>query len=147
WSAMRALLDRLGVRQSWAEPLPMAVLLWSSYLVGMELPGRRALFGSLAVELAGEAEPCAPFDYEARVASLTPRGEHRIAATIAMGGRRIAELAITALVREDSPAASAAEIEARVGRSEALRGKVALVTGASRGLGAALAQALAFQGA
>lgn len=147
WPALAALLDRTGCRQSFIDPVHMAVLLWSSYLVGMELPGRRALFGSLAVELHAHGAPLAPFDYEARVVGTTPRGEHRIAAKITAQGRPIADVTITALTRDEAVTVDAAVIRDRIGASQALAGKVAVISGASRGLGAAIAQALALQGA
>jgi NAD(P)-dependent dehydrogenase (short-subunit alcohol dehydrogenase family) len=147
WSEMLALLSRFGVRQSFVDPLNMAVLLWSSYLVGMELPGRRALFGSLAVEFHGHDEPLRPMDYEARVAGTTPRGEHRIEAKITASGRLVASVTITALLCDDAPATNTAALRERLGVSNVLAGKIALITGASRGLGAALAEAFALQGA
>ncbi|MEQ9009151.1 MAG: SDR family NAD(P)-dependent oxidoreductase, partial [Ekhidna sp.] len=53
---------------------------------------------------------------------------------------------IQAMVRPEPIVTNLAKIKALLPPSEALKGKVALVTGASRGLGAIMAQALALQG-
>ncbi|MDI1433386.1 SDR family NAD(P)-dependent oxidoreductase [Polyangium sorediatum] len=147
WEALHRLSALLGLRPPLADAMTLAVLLWSSYLVGMELPGERALFAGLLVEYTGAPVAPGPFAYEARITGTTPRGAHRIAATLHAGGVRIADVTLDVVVREDSPVASVADVERYVGRDETMAGKTALVTGGSRGLGAALVQGLALKGA
>ncbi len=146
WPMVDALIERAGLHQTWISRGHIAALLWASYFVGMEIPGRRALFSTLQMRFNGPAEPIAPFDYRAKLASLSAVGEMRVDATLAHQGIPVAAARIGAYLRSDSPESSIERIEEYGGRSEALAGKVALVVGASRGLGASLAQAFAVHG-
>jgi NAD(P)-dependent dehydrogenase (short-subunit alcohol dehydrogenase family) len=116
----------------------VAALLWSSYLVGMEVPGRRALYSmvKLAFEAGGPADGALSFDATVR-ASDERFGLVRMA--VRLGDFATGE--IRAFVREraavvdDDPA------------DDTLAGRTALVVGASRGLGAQIARALVRRGA
>jgi NAD(P)-dependent dehydrogenase (short-subunit alcohol dehydrogenase family) len=66
--------------------------------------------------------------------------------TLASCDRLYATAEIRAFVRPDSPRSSIDGITALLPRSQKLKGKVALVIGGSRGLGAAISQALVLQG-
>src|SRR5690242_6477636 len=44
------LCGKLGLKKSWLAPQHVAALMWSSYLIGMELPGKGALFSRLRIE-------------------------------------------------------------------------------------------------
>jgi NAD(P)-dependent dehydrogenase (short-subunit alcohol dehydrogenase family) len=79
-------------------------------------------------------------NFDERLALLHTTGE------LSFGDRIFATAQIHAFVRPDSPQSSIAAITALLPRSKQLKGKVALVIGGSRGLGAAISQALALQG-
>jgi acyl dehydratase len=52
----------------------IAALLWSSYLVGMELPGQRAVYSRLDLRFApGREAQTSPLEYRARVTKIDPR--------------------------------------------------------------------------
>ena len=46
----RHLRSQLHLEQAWLAPQHVAALMWTSYLIGMELPGKRALFSRLRVD-------------------------------------------------------------------------------------------------
>jgi NAD(P)-dependent dehydrogenase (short-subunit alcohol dehydrogenase family) len=134
-------LSRHGLSQQ-----HVAALTWCSYLIGMELPGERALFSRLVLSFAATSAT-GPLAYQATVKNFDDRFNlARIGATLWIGGAIFAEGELRAFVREDVPRGSAAELSGLLPPSDALRGKVALVTGGSRGLGAAIVRALASQG-
>ena len=143
WAKLRS---KLGLHQSWLAPQHVGALLWSSYLIGMEMPGKRALFSRLRMEFEDTRDVNSPFDYEAEITSVSPVGELTIEGTLSCHGSAWARVELAAHVREDVPPISVASVENLTGRSENLKGKVALVTGASRGLGSALVHALALHG-
>lgn len=140
------LYSKLGLDKSWLRPQHVAALMWSSYLIGMELPGKRALFSRVRVEFEDVAETSSPFDYAVEISAVSPVGELTIEGTLSSGGDTWAQVELAAHVREDVPPITVAAVERLAGRSEYLKGKVAVVTGGSRGLGAALVYALALQG-
>jgi NAD(P)-dependent dehydrogenase (short-subunit alcohol dehydrogenase family) len=144
---LETLLDRAGLAGKGVQAPEVATLLWASYLVGMELPGEQALFVRLKVAF----EPCeggGPIDYDARVENVDQRFDLvEIKARLTRGACPLAAVEIGAYVRRDTPRLSHEAISAVLPASSALQGKVALVVGGSRGLGAALVSALAQQGA
>jgi len=119
--------------------------MWSSYLIGMEVPGKRALFSRLRIDFE-EANVSSPFGYEAEITAVSPVGELSIAGTLSCDGAVWARAELAAHVREDVPPITVESVEKLVGRSDSLKDKVALVTGGSRGLGSALVHALILQG-
>ncbi|PYV69593.1 MAG: hypothetical protein DMG97_21435 [Acidobacteria bacterium] len=135
------------LKQTWLTHPHVAALMWASYLVGMELPGKRALFSRLRIEFQDSPRTVAPFDYEAEITEISDLGELTIHAILRSGGMAWATAKIGAHVRDDLPQVTMASVESLVGRSQVLAGKVALVTGASRGLGAAMVRVLALHGA
>lgn len=140
------LRSKLGLNQTWLAPQHIAALMWSSYLIGMEMPGKRALFSRLRIEFENPVDVNSPFDYDAEVTAVSPVGELTIEGTLSCHGNEWARVELAAHVREDVPAITVASVERLTGRSDSLQGKVALVTGASRGLGSALVHALALHG-
>lgn len=140
------LRSKLGLKQSWLASQHVAALMWSSYLIGMEMPGKRALFSRLRVEFEDTTDVDSPFDYDAEITSVSPVGELTIEGTLSSRGDVWARVELAAHVREDVPPITVASVEKFTGRSDKLQGKVALVTGASRGLGSALVHALALHG-
>jgi len=145
--ALAQLLDRYQLRARGVSPRHAEALLGCSYLVGMRLPGRRALFSDVTLDF--DAPTVAADDgftlqldalhADFGMASLSASFAARIAARAQMTAFVRRPVTAPALDTESSP--DDTEVDA-----EALRGKVAVVTGASRGLGAALAQALAQRG-
>jgi len=129
-------------------PIQVAALMWSSYLVGMELPGERALFWRLELRFSPDgAGGDAPLSYDATVARVDERLDLvETMATLRCAGVALADARVTAFVRAASPEPSIAALDVLLPRSRRLEGKVALVIGGSRGLGAAISQALALQG-
>ncbi len=143
-SKLRELCGRWGVTESWVAE----VLLWSSYFVGMELPGRNALFFRVALDLARDFAPHGPFHYLGVISGLNKAVEQiKIRVTLSSNGSQLTSGHITAFIR---PQLHPFEFEASLQQasiSEPLKGKVAVVLGASRGLGAALVLSLAGEGA
>lgn len=144
----RALLDHFHLPSRGIGALELGVLLWASYFVGMEMPGKRALFGRLAIDFDSvEANAAWPLTYTARTLPFDPRFDLlRCEATLSMKGRPIATAKLRSFVRRDVPAIDIAMLQELLPQSESLKGKIALVTGASRGLGAAIAAAMALEG-
>lgn len=141
-SALAALGRRWKVT---AHPSVLAVLSLSSYLVGMELPGRAALFFKLALEFHSPLKRAAEMNYQASVRSFDVRTRQvRMNVSIASGECRIASGECWAFSR---PALPVEEVESPALVSNALAGRVALIVGASRGLGAATGHALERNGA
>jgi NAD(P)-dependent dehydrogenase (short-subunit alcohol dehydrogenase family) len=141
-SALAALGRRWRVT---AHPSVLAALSWSSYLVGMELPGRAALFFKLALEFDSPPNRVPEMNYQALVRSLDIRtSQVRMDVSIAFGDSRFASGECWAFTR---PALAAEEAESPALVSDALAGRVAVVIGASRGLGAATVRALKRTGA
>lgn len=145
-SALNEVRSRAQLTQPWATSAFVAALMWTSYLIGMELPGRRALFSRAMIEFAECPRTAVPIDCTAEIAEISDLGELTIRGALACNGVSWAKITLGAHVREDLPRLTTESVEKLVGRSSALAGKVALVTGGSRGLGAALVRALALQG-
>jgi NAD(P)-dependent dehydrogenase (short-subunit alcohol dehydrogenase family) len=146
---MRALVEQLQLAtlKKMAE-IHMAILLWSSYFVGMELPGRQALFSRLALSFEPLERPISSeFSYEAKLLSFDPvfhalkiQIELKDESTLLANGK------IEAFLRPEPCTSNIALIKKRLSTTQLLKDKVALITGASRGLGATIAQALVLQG-
>jgi NAD(P)-dependent dehydrogenase (short-subunit alcohol dehydrogenase family) len=131
------LLELVGIeRERWGDAMPLA-LLCTSYLTGMELPGETAAYFSLEMSLL-PGRPQLPADFMIELRSHDERlclvhSEFRIG-NFAEG--RMAAVARPPLARRVVTSAPGP-----------FAGKTAVVTGASRGLGSALALQLAAQGA
>ncbi len=126
------------------EPLVGETLLWGSYLVGMQLPGRRALFFRFDLKLeVGPVSP-GPFEYEASVASFKAAiGQIRMNVSLTSESQPLASGQFLSFIRPETGAIeSAGNLE-----SNTFAGRVAVVIGGSRGLGGAITGALAMHGA
>lgn len=143
---LRRLLELWGLPARGVDELAVTALAWASYLVGMELPGERATFWKLDLRLASASEtPSLPLAYTAEVTRRDDRvGLVELAATLGDG---LVTATLSAFVREESPRPDPDKLAALVADTPGLAGRVAVVVGGSRGLGAAIAQALALRGA
>jgi NAD(P)-dependent dehydrogenase (short-subunit alcohol dehydrogenase family) len=135
---LRRLLGQWRLPERGIDEAAAAALAWASYLVGMELPGERATFWKLDLRIG---PPAGEF-----TAEVTRRDE-RVGLLEVEARLGETSASIAAFVREDSPRADPARLAELLEEAPDLAGKVALVVGGSRGLGAAVAQALALRGA
>ena len=141
-------VERWGLSRKGAAPIQIAAMMWASFVVGMELPGKRAIFWRLALDFQpDDGRPWGPLPYNIEIKGFDDRLDLlHTTGKLFSGDRLCATAQIRAFVRPDSPQSSIAGIMALMPRSEQLKGKVALVIGGSRGLGAAIGQTLALQG-
>lgn len=148
WDLVRELMKRLNITGRGIGPRQLATFMWCSYLVGMELPGRRGLCSKLTVDFHMQWQGASPeLTYLARVRAFDPRFDLlTIDAEVCSGGMALANATIQAFVRAEVPALTPAALARLLPRSELLTGKIALVIGGSRGLGAAMVQSLSLQG-
>jgi NAD(P)-dependent dehydrogenase (short-subunit alcohol dehydrogenase family) len=141
------LRDEVGVG-----PWERAILMASSWLVGMNAPGERALFSRAIIELAPETPAAAPapdaaLGYRLSVVERDDRFEMvEMAVSFTAGAEACATAQLQAFVRAEPAELDAARLRALAPPGRALAGKTAVVVGASRGLGAAIALGLADQG-
>src|SRR5262249_23619602 len=138
-----------GLRFPLIHPLQLSALLWSSYFVGMEAPGRQALFHSVAIDFQPSLPAQLQHRYAVRVQSFDAATSMlQLGAVLTTtNGARFAEATIHAAHRPPPTAVALAELRDHVGTSSALSGKLVAITGSSRGLGASLALGAALHGA
>jgi NAD(P)-dependent dehydrogenase (short-subunit alcohol dehydrogenase family) len=141
-AGLRELAAQLG-----AGSIPDALLAWlaaASYTVGMLVPGADSLFASARIERSDVPGPARldaiPGPRQAATGLLEVRARFGYSAASA-------HLRLRAFVRPAIQGPSRDVLLGQLPRSAALSGRHVLVVGASRGLGAALAGALATQGA
>jgi NAD(P)-dependent dehydrogenase (short-subunit alcohol dehydrogenase family) len=152
WGAGAEALAALRKRFELPRELPegqLAAILWASYLVGMELPGRDALFTRLTLRFPTQAAPRpTPLRYRAVLAAFDPRFDLcRIDARLEQADRVAVEGEIEAFLRQDSLREEEAErFWSRRPAARKADSRSAVVVGASRGLGASLAYGLAREG-
>jgi len=147
WAQLTALVDDLGLAQAGASAFHVAAVAFASYLIGMELPGERALFWRVHLSFPdrGPLDP-EPWSWQATVDGTDARfALTRLSATAADGSGTVAILQLEAFERHPPNAAPWAGLAAP--DTPELAGRQALVIGASRGLGAALTRGLALHGA
>ena len=139
----RRLQQRYRLVSKGLDDLQLGALLWASYVVGMEIPGKRALFSRLALKFPPVLTAAARLEYEARVTQVHDQfGLVSMDVVLASNGVMLASGEIEAFVREDLPKRTPP-----IAQGEALARKTALVIGASRGLGAAIASEMCARGA
>lgn len=146
--ALAEVIEKYDLKSSGFGAIELGTLCWASYYVGMELPGRNALFGRLIIEFDAKRQSVAwPLQYQSRIIANDKRFDLvRCEAQLSSNGTRIAQAELLSFVRREVPPLDVELICSLSRPTEAMAGKVALVTGASRGLGAAIAAALAYQG-
>jgi NAD(P)-dependent dehydrogenase (short-subunit alcohol dehydrogenase family) len=122
------------------------VLSWSSYLVGMELPGESALFSKLVLQFHRTARYPATMVYRASVASVDSRiGQIKTDVSLLTGDSTVASGQCWSYIRPPVPEVE--EVDSTGVRPDSLAGRAAVVVGSSRGLGAAMKRALELRGA
>ncbi len=139
---LAALQAAFGVGPANMPVRQLAALLWASYHVGMEMPGRQALFAELSMEFAAAGQDGNALTIELENASHDERFNRYTVAGTATGIGRLAltaykrplpvDLVLQDLARFDDPP---------------LRGKTVFISGAARGFGAALARSCSLAGA
>jgi NAD(P)-dependent dehydrogenase (short-subunit alcohol dehydrogenase family)/acyl dehydratase len=139
-------VDRLALGQRGVGAWHVAALMGASYVVGMEMPGTRALFSHVSLEFEGLAGATGPLKYDAVARNVDPRFELVQMEVRFEAGGLCARGELGAFVRRPAVALRP-DLLKGLPAPDALTGKRALVVGASRGLGAALALALARCGA
>ena len=147
-SELVQLITQWRLSEKGATTRQLAAMLWASFVVGMQLPGKRAVFWRLELTLYPEDGPQDTLlSYDVAVQDFDERFDLlHSAGTLSAAGTRCATADMWAFVRQDSPQPSLRRLTDLIPRSDRLKGKVALVIGGSRGLGAAITQALASQG-
>ncbi|MEU2494312.1 SDR family NAD(P)-dependent oxidoreductase [Streptomyces sp. NPDC007883] len=152
WTALRELSAALGLAEYGVGAEHAAVLAWASQLAGMEAPGRSALVSGmeLAFEEAGTGRA---FTARGEITEVDTRFRAvRLTGEVSTGRLR-ARVEVRAFARREAAAPSAERIRELLAVAlptpvtDGLKGRTAFVTGGSRGLGAALVQALAVAGA
>ncbi len=136
-----ALYDRLGLARCGVAPSQAAALLGCSYVVGMRIPGRDALFYSLALDWT-KSQLVDEGAFTAEITSL-----HRPLGLITIDVKFAAPLAVHGVLKSfvRQPIMRAVVPAADIVPGSMV-GKVAIVIGASRGLGSAIAEALCRSG-
>lgn len=134
WAALTELVEELGLPARGVGAGEAALLAWSSYTAGMCRPGRAATLSRLRLEFGGQVPDFLHGDLRLNV-------DRELRTVRLLGSLNAGAADLRAAVREevrrpDRPAVTSTELD----------GKVALVVGASRGLGAALVQSLAARG-
>ena len=122
----------------------LAALLWASYHVGMEMPGRQAMFSELRMEFT--ADPPAATHIRLRLAAAA-FDERFNRYTLSGSGTGVERLNIAAFLRPDPVDFPLSSMGGVSGEDEPLRGKTVFVSGAARGFGATFARLCALAGA
>jgi NAD(P)-dependent dehydrogenase (short-subunit alcohol dehydrogenase family)/acyl dehydratase len=141
-----AALATLAARWGVVDQLLPTLLSWGSYLVGMELPGESALFSKLALHFHETARCTSPLNYRILVSSVDSRfGLVETEISLSAGVSPVSSGQCWSYIRP--PAPEVEEIDSIGVRPDSLAGRVAVILGSSRGLGAAMKRALELRGA
>lgn len=121
----------------------LTALLWASYFVGMEYPGRRALFSQFTFDFAEDRE-FRTFEV-INLKSL----HHKIFDLIEISGAAtgLSSLNLNAYRIPKIIDYPITKVASLIGKSRKLKGKNIFISGSSRGFGSVLSKALALQGA
>jgi NAD(P)-dependent dehydrogenase (short-subunit alcohol dehydrogenase family) len=134
------------LRERWkisVDPFVVEILLWSSYFVGMELPGKSALFFRLTASVKNSPRAVVYLRHSVKVGGFDRAlGQMRAGFLVQVESRSVASGEYRAFVR---PVLKESSEEVPVGTG--LAGKTVLLVGSSRGLGATLRRVLQAQGA
>jgi acyl dehydratase len=140
------LIARLALTRTDLSCAAIAALCWTSYVVGMELPGRQALLSAVTVT-PHEHAAVPEYRYQAKITRVDSRfGLLRNQGWLWTHDQPAAEVTLESFLRPAERVVTLSDVRAALPAMEALTGRVAVVIGASRGLGAATALAMAEQG-
>ena len=139
-------LEALALRFGGVDRLLVRSLCWSSYLVGMELPGECALFSKLVLCFPATDSCPATMAYRASVLSVDSRfGQIVMDVSLYNNGSAVASGQCWSFMRPPVPKVE--ELDSEGVRPDSLAGRTAVLIGSSRGLGAAIKEALESRGA
>jgi NAD(P)-dependent dehydrogenase (short-subunit alcohol dehydrogenase family) len=149
WPAALDVLRQLHLDERGIGTSEMATLLLLSYIVGMELPGRRALFSRARIRFSETEGPGpAAIHFLAELVKVDQRVNFTASKVLVTAGEKpVAECDVGAFVHRDVERMLDAEFSVLLPRPPALTGRATAVIGGSRGLGAAFVRGLALQGA
>lgn len=140
-SALSQLEQTLGLSPAQLPISQLNAFAWASYLVGMEVPGLQALFSDFKFEFSGQNEtfkvPKLKIEVDSRFKKFEITGNNEFFKSVQIG----------AFARPQAVKHSIQDMLGVLPTSESYKGKTVLVSGASRGFGAALATGFAIQGA
>lgn len=125
-------------------PIPqLTALLWASYFVGMECPGRRALFSQFTFDFLENS------DFRTFEVINLKSLHHKIFDLIEISGmvRGLCSLKLSAYRIPEMVDYPITQVVSSIGKSRKLKGKNIFISGSSRGFGSVLSKALALQGA
>jgi NAD(P)-dependent dehydrogenase (short-subunit alcohol dehydrogenase family) len=120
-------------------------LLWTSYFVGMQYPGRQALYSTLKVDFAPDSDALRPSITLQRITGKLDLGFG--VARIQVTAPFLESATITAFRRPDPVEYPVSAIEKQITTRDLLRGQRVFVSGSSRGFGNAFAKCAALMGA
>lgn len=130
----------------WLGPWQLAVIVGSSYVVGMEVPGRQALFVGMDLEFDRVDPARGVLKYEGSVRRADERvGLVEFDCRYAVEGVTVASGRYKTFMRPDRRVDS--ESDSGVEVREVLKGRTVAVIGGSRGIGARVAESMARHGA
>jgi NAD(P)-dependent dehydrogenase (short-subunit alcohol dehydrogenase family) len=140
------LLPKLCLQPAQLPLNQLNALMGSSYLVGMEIPGRQALYFDF--EFVFEAIPAEENSAEFQFRNVSAELDARFNRVSVSGrGAGIRSFSLSAFQRPNRVRYPIEDIQRAVHNSEALKNKVAFISGATRGFGAVLARMFAMQDA
>lgn len=122
----------------------LAALLWASYHVGMEMPGRQALFSELRMDFTADAPATPGIRVRLAEAAFDERFNRY---TLSGSGTGIERLVIAAFMRPDPVDFPLSSMSGFLGMATPLQGRTVFVSGAARGFGATFARLCALAGA
>jgi NAD(P)-dependent dehydrogenase (short-subunit alcohol dehydrogenase family) len=139
------LWESLGLDARGVTGWQTASLLWASYLIGMEMPGERALFSKLRLCFDAGCPVWGGFTYRVQPRSFDTRFSIlHLDASLETSGGQGAQATLQSFVRPGSPPL---QVDVLPEQGDELAGRTAFVVGGSRGLGAALVRSLGLRGA
>lgn len=139
-------LAKLAARWGSQDQLLKWSLCWSSYLIGMELPGESGLFSKLILRFH-ETNMCSSvMAYRASVTSVDSRFR-QIVMDVSLFGGSSAVVSGQCYSFMRPPLPEIEKIDSTGVKPDSLAGRTAILVGSSRGLGAALKQALELRSA
>lgn len=141
---LRELRDRIRLSSQQMPLCQLSALLWASYFVGMEIPGRQALFSDFEFDFALPAIERVEIGLTDITFATNPCfGQISVSGC----GDGIKRFKLTAFQRPRSVTYPIESVREEVREGQALAGKVAVVSGAARGFGSVLAKSFALHGA